>query len=117
MPSAEDSNPSEPNDLVGWVEQEVRDLLDAGPVGLYEFIWLLHGVRITATQEQLRSYAFAALTRLEKDEAIRRVRLVWLQEDGVAAPQEELLLADWDEPENDKPYLAVTLKSHFGVAR
>lgn len=26
-----------------WITQEIQDLLDEGPVGLYEFVWVLNG--------------------------------------------------------------------------
>jgi hypothetical protein len=46
--------------------QEVDDYLDAGPVGLYEFVWILNGHNVEASPGELRMYAKRALeTALE----------------------------------------------------
>jgi hypothetical protein len=45
-----------------WLAQEIEDLLDAGPVGLYEFIWGLNGT----------SYGLSAAEAIELSRKVAR---------------------------------------------
>ncbi|NNC14071.1 hypothetical protein HII28_19610 [Planctomonas sp. JC2975] len=95
-------------DPVLWLVGEIRDLLDSGTVGLYEFIWVFRGAELDAADSQLRSYAMAALSLLESEEALQRVRLTWPQESSEQTSGEALSPHSWDEPGGDGTYLAVT---------
>jgi hypothetical protein len=98
---------SAPNRLV----QEVRDLLDASSVGLYEFIWILRGLYPAATDEEVRSWATDALEQLLAQRAGRLVRLRWPSEDvigaGPARPPAPSS-PEWDDPQERLCYLAIT---------
>lgn len=39
-------------DAEAWLTQEIHDLLDQGPVGLYEFIWGLRGTSFGLTDDE-----------------------------------------------------------------
>ena len=96
------------DDGVKWLEQEVVDLLDAGPVGLYEFISLLRARWPAEPVESYRNVAAAVLRLVLADGAMQLVRLKWPWEQRTqvptsTAPQPE----DWDDPGDDGMYIAV----------
>lgn len=89
---------------------EVRDLLDASSVGLYEFLWILRGHHPEAANEELRLWAWAALTELLASGTVRLVLLGWPSEDsiGVGPVAPPAPGADaWDEPIEGGSYLAI----------
>lgn len=98
-------------DATTWLVGEVVDLLDAGPVGLYEFIWLLRGSDLIATlsDEQVQSRAAAALTVLIENGEGSLVWLDWPLLNRVDGP---LPLVgpgaiSWADPAAGQPYLAI----------
>ena len=95
-------------DPVTWLVQEVRDLLDVSPVGLYEFLWLLRGGYPDLDDGQLRRHAQAALTRLVAGEDVCLARLDWPdnQHHGDLDPG-ELTDEAWTEPRHDQTYIAL----------
>lgn len=95
-------------DRTEWLVQEVSDLLDAGDVGLYEFIWLLRGVRPDASSEELRRTATAALDRLRQRGQVKLMRSIWPSKFDGPVPQDHVLtFSDWDDPKEDGRYLTV----------
>lgn len=91
-----------------WLVQEVADLLDAGSVGLYEFMWLLHGEYPSLGGAEAQVYAAEALSTLVGRQTARLVWLVWPDEDLVAGPEVDSSAAGaWAEPSEGEPYLAV----------
>ena len=95
------------NDLTTWLLQEVSDLLDAGTVGLYEFIWLLRGADAELSEDELRAHASVALDRLRQAGAGRLVWLRWPSEEAVAGADALIPDSDdWADPVEGKPYLA-----------
>ena len=96
------------DDRVEWLVQEVSDLLDAGHVGLYEFIWLLRGVQPDASSEELRHTAAAALDRLRQRRQVKLVRSRWPSKHDESSLQDGVLAAsDWTDPDKDGGYLSV----------
>jgi hypothetical protein len=98
---------SAPNRLV----DEVRDLLEASSVGLYEFIWILRGLYPDARAEELRSWAADALARLLASDAGRLVLLSWPSEDviGVGPARPPAPGSDeWEVPQDGKSYVAIS---------
>jgi hypothetical protein len=85
-------------DEVTWLIGEVRDLLDASSVGLYEFIWLIRGRHLDADHDS-REIAKSALSLLLSEGAGRLVLLKWPGEDSEGDMDPESLCdADWDDP-------------------
>jgi hypothetical protein len=96
-------------DPVAWLAREVTDLLDAGSVGLYEFIWLLRDTFPTMTEGELRAHAAEALELLQQGGAGRLVWLRWPAEDVVeSAPLVVPSASAWGDPSDGKPYLALS---------
>ncbi|MGH9169877.1 MAG: hypothetical protein ACRD0Z_03245 [Acidimicrobiales bacterium] len=93
---------------VTWLVREVRDLLDASSVGLYEFIWLLRGCQPEITFEDGRRVAELALRQLLRGGGGRLILLTWPSQDsnGDADP-EALDESDWYDPTADRPYVAL----------
>ncbi|MCW2540066.1 MAG: hypothetical protein JWN95_1791 [Frankiales bacterium] len=93
---------------VTWLVGEVSDLLDAGSVGLYEFVWILRGGIPEMADVERHLTAGHALERLLSEGTCHLVRLEWPSEDvidgaiGVAPGP-----GDWREPSQGNPYLAV----------
>ncbi len=87
---------------------EVRDLLDASSVGLYEFIWLLRCQQPELTVEDGRRIAELAVQQLLAEGAGRLILLTWPSQDanGDADP-EALHESDWDDPRANEPYVAL----------
>jgi hypothetical protein len=93
---------------VDWLVQETLDMLDAGRVGLYEFIWDLRGRFPGAPTEDLLPYAVAALAVLRQQHNARMIWLVWPSLKPVGdAESVELKPEDWNDPGEDVPYLAI----------
>jgi hypothetical protein len=93
---------------VEWLADEVLELLDAGAVGLYEFIWTLRGKHSRATFDELRPVAEGALVVVRERDAVRLVRLVWPSSAVVGeAVWDEVTPDAWADV-NEGPYLAIT---------
>lgn len=95
-------------DVVTWLVQEVSDLLDAGSVGLYEFIWLLRGSHIESSEEQHRVHAREALDRLLLTGEGSLIWLKWPSENAVEGPK--VVVPDpaaWADPTSGERYLAL----------
>ena len=91
-----------------WLVREVVDLLDAGSVGLYEFVWLLRGEYPSLSAADAQACAREALTTLLARQSARLVWLVWPDEDLVAGPGVDTSAAEaWSEPNERGPYLAL----------
>ena len=96
------------SDVTTWLVQEVSDLLDAGSVGLYEFIWLLRGSEVELSEEQLRVHAKEALDRLQLAGQGSLVWLEWPNANAVEGPKVVVPKpSDWADPENGRRYLAL----------
>lgn len=92
---------------VDYLVDEVLEFLDAGPVGLYEFIDMQRESDDSVELEVARANATAALDRLLRD---RHVQLVWQRwADGKfvrPAQPTDVDMSAWAGP-TDEPYLAV----------
>lgn len=96
-------------EAVLWLIQEVRDLLDASNVGLYEFIWLLRGHYPDLPMEDYRQVAREALRQLILDDAGTLVLLTWPdQESKGYADLQSQPDEYWEDPKQDVPYVAFT---------
>jgi hypothetical protein len=95
-----------------WLTQEAADLLDQGPVGLYEFIWGLRGTSYGLSDDEA--------IRLSKEVAARLVRsgdaeifaVAWPGMDIVEGPLPITTLDDpsaWSEGESG-PLMALVPK-------
>lgn len=95
------------HELVDYMRREVLDLLDAGRVGLYEFIGIGRGHAPELSDAVLRVHARAALSQLLVSADARLAWQVWGQPDRVA-PADDAVPGDedWSDP-TDAPYLAV----------
>lgn len=94
-------------EVVDRLVDEVLDYFEVGPVGLYEFIWILRSDPPSLPEGELRAHAQAALDRLLGE---GRARLVWhlwgtVDYEREATP-EEVDEHAWKDP-TDKPYLAL----------
>lgn len=88
---------------------EIEDLLDAGSVGLYEFIWQARSSLPTASDEERRQYARTALGDLLARDNIRLILLAWPKAEVVGEASIDHLPADaWEDPVEGKPYVAIT---------
>lgn len=100
-------------DLTSWLVDEVRALLPAGSVGLYEFRWLVRGSYWEASDREIEVCARAALEHLLRDPRVQLIRLRWPSE----APAPEAAnphagIIDWADPTDDRPYAAITLSEN-----
>lgn len=87
---------------------EVRDLLDVGPVGLYEFRWALAGKGVLDAEEQVR-VAGGALDEL-RSEGRDLAWVEWPTMDVLRSetrPDSALPTGVWDDPLEGEPLLAV----------
>jgi hypothetical protein len=96
------------DDSVGFLVQEVDDLLAAGSVGLYEFLSILRGKYPDATDAMLQTSASDALHRLLAQGNVRRIQLIWPSDDPIDGEHTRTLSpADWADP-GETPYTAIT---------
>lgn len=93
-------------DPIELLVQEVEDLLRAGPVGLYEFLWILNSEQIEGSKDQHLRIARQALDRLLKDDESRLIALLWAQPDSERDLDREVRDDDFDDPDDD-PYVAI----------
>lgn len=98
------------DDAADWLVQEISDLLDAGPVGLYEFMDEQNDsedLRLGPLDER-KAIASAALQRLLMTGGIEIQRRKWAQVDDLGTVSPEDLPADpWDRPDEGGNYLAI----------
>ena len=66
--------------IISELVQDICDCLDAGYVGLYEFVWTLRGMNIDAPDALLHELSEKALKRIAAKE--EKVRGVWLTRGG-----------------------------------
>ncbi|BAX96523.1 hypothetical protein MSTE_01193 [Mycobacteroides stephanolepidis] len=93
--------------------QDIEDLLDAGAVGLYEFIWTLRSELPDAPIDRLRDLAAAALQHLIKAREVDTVLLVWPHSDPIGTfDANNLTVTVWDDPVENQPYPALILKEN-----
>lgn len=64
-------------DDVPWLVQEISDLLDAGQVGLYEFVWVMHGRYPKAPAGDLIHLCRPALDQFLDDPGVTLGWYVW----------------------------------------
>jgi hypothetical protein len=96
------------NDAVSLLVQEIGDYLDAGSVGLYEFMWILNSEKVEGSKEEHRRIAQQALDQLLKDEQVRPISLMWAQPHTQQDLNREIRPDDFDDPQDDIPYIAIT---------
>lgn len=87
---------------------EVRDLLDVGPVGLYEFRWVLAGKGVRDARKQVL-VAGAALDEL-RAEGHDLAWVEWPTMDVLRSetrPGSALPIEVWDDPTEGEPLLAI----------
>jgi hypothetical protein len=100
-----------------WLSQEVEDLLDQGPVGLYEFVWGLRGSSYDLSDDEA--------IRLSADIARRTVRagraeiylVTWPKMEIVQGPLSLAVLEDpnsWSEGKSGSPLMALVPRSAAG---
>jgi len=96
-------------DVSEWLVREVLDLLDAGPVGLYEFLWCLASKSAPphAKGERLE-IARQALQVLRAGRSVELVDAVWCEDARQPFTGEVSAEAIWDEPRGDGSYVALT---------
>jgi hypothetical protein len=94
-------------DPVEILVQEVDDLLEAGPVGLYEFMEILKGEDVEGSRDQHRKYAAQALQILLDRGRGRPVSLVWAQPDAMTDLTRPIEARDFDEL-GDDPYAGIS---------
>lgn len=93
-----------------WLVGEVGELLDVGPVWLYEFVWLQRGQFPGQSSDERIEIASLVLERLLVDGARRLAWMEWPDADVVAGegrPVSDLPRAVWGDPSDDGRYLAV----------
>jgi hypothetical protein len=94
-------------DPVEVLVQEVDDLLQAGPVGLYEFMEILKGEEVDGSPDQHREYATQALQILLENGRGRLVSLIWAQPDAMTDLMRPVEARDFDGLQED-PYVGIS---------
>jgi hypothetical protein len=87
----------------GWLAQEVDDLLDQGPVGLYQFIWGLRGQSFGLSDDEAIRLSIAVAERLVRAGRAALYAVSWPNMDVVAGPLPIETLRDptsWSEGES-----------------
>ena len=96
------------DDLSVWLSNEVSELLDAGSVGLYEFIWLLRSKYPEMPEEEMTSNATLALERILECGDVYLASLRWPNEIPIAILTRAELRGDcWRPPQEHGAYVAV----------
>lgn len=88
--------------------REVDDYLEAGPVGLYEFLWILNGEKVEGTRDDHLRHAKRALDSLLRAERGHLITLIWAQPDSEAELSRSVEDRDFDDPREDGSYVAIT---------
>ena len=96
------------SETVGWLVQEISDLLDAGAVGLYEFVDELNDPARPMPLDQRQVIARQALERLLGQGNVEIQRRRWGSFDNLGTVSPADLPADpWRGPGEDGEYLAI----------
>jgi hypothetical protein len=89
---------------------EIDELLAAGPVGLYEFMWILRGAKKPGTVAEWKATARQALDTLLA-EGRRLVRMHWPEREEFPLPADyQVRDEDFDDIPEDGWYVAITSK-------
>jgi hypothetical protein len=96
------------DDPVELLIQETRDYLDAGSVGLYEFMWILNSEKAEGSKADHRILAQQALDHLLEDKSIRLISLMWAQPGTEQDLNRDVRQEDFDDPQEGLPYVAIT---------
>jgi nitrogen fixation-related uncharacterized protein len=93
---------------VKWLSSEVRDFLDVGAVGLYEFIWALRSGQPGVKADDRTAIAESALRQLLVSEPARLILLTWPHlGSGGDVELAAVRASDWDDPPEDGTYVAL----------
>ena len=88
--------------------QETLDLLDAGEVGLYEFMWDLNTTHTELSIEERRAVARQALDQLLAEPDVELIWMKWPGSTAIRRASIEDVGADaWNDIGDDKLYLAI----------
>jgi hypothetical protein len=97
------------NPTVDRLAQEMSDLLDAGSVGLYEFMDELNDPEHPLPLDQRKAIARQALDDLLSRDNIEIQRREWGRFDNLGTVRPDELPSDpWQPPGDDGSYLAIT---------
>jgi len=83
-----------------WLTQEAQDLLDQGPVGLYEFIWGLRGASFGLSDNEAIQSSIPVVERLVRSGKAQIFAVSWPSMDIVEGPLPVATLRDpksWSE--------------------
>ena len=95
-------------DTVSWLTQEVHDLLDAGSVGLYEFMWTLNTPDQPLSVDERRSVARQALQHLLDEPGVELAWLRWPDWTELRKITIDELPDDpWHDPDENGMYVAL----------
>ena len=86
-----------------WLTQEADDLLDQGPVGLYQFIWGLRGTSFGLTDDEAIRLSIAVAERLVRSGRAAIYAVSWPGMDVEEGPLPIETLGDptsWSEGES-----------------
>jgi hypothetical protein len=96
------------SETVDWLVREISDLLDAGGVGLYEFVDELNDPARPMSPEQRQAIAEQALERLLGQGNVEIQRRRWGSFDNLGTVSRVDLPADlWHPPDDNGDYLAI----------
>ena len=85
-----------------WLTQEADDLLEAGPAGLYEFIWRLNGTAYGLNSSEARELSRDVVRRILRDQRAQLFAVQWPTFAIVSGPLSDSVLEDaesWSEGE------------------
>ena len=95
-------------DDITWVIEEIDELLGAGEVGLYEFVWTLHARYPKAPAEELLHICRPALDRLLEESSVTLGWYVWPKHDRIReASEADLDDHAFDDIGDDGRYLGI----------
>ncbi len=95
-------------DDIAWLVEEIDESLDAGQVGLYEFVWTLHSRYPNAPATELLHICRPVLDEFLKDANVTLGWYVW-PKFGAVGPATEADLDDhaFDDIGEDGRYLGI----------
>ena len=95
-------------DAVSELAQEMRDLLDVGRVGLYEFMWELNSTQKALSLDDRRTVARRALDELLAEPDVDLVLMKWPDWGVIRRVSVEEIDTDaWNDIGEDGLYLAI----------
>jgi len=95
------------DDALRSLIQDVDDYLDAGHVGLYEFLWILNGEKVPGSREEHLQIAQKALEHLVENKRGRLISVMWAQPGTEKDLDRDVRPEDFNDPQ-DGPYVAIT---------